>query len=208
MEKALNPKKTSNEIEKSLIDSLKKQIEECKAILGNNWPPEIKKRPLIVRKPVKVELQTPKADIRFIHTHYEVTRMELKPPPVFDDQGQPLRKKFDCMISYQWDIQDFVRDIYMDFHMRSLITWFDIWGFMEENSYNAMATAIECSRVIVVFLTEKYQKSDNCALEFKYAVFCGKPFVFILNDPNLKVYRCFTIRHEKILIFDGFHSIF
>lgn len=130
MEKSLSPKKNSNEIEKSLINSLKKQIDDCKEILGNNWPPDIKKRPLIVRKPVKVELETPKAEIEFTHTHYEINRMELKPPPVlFDEQGQPLRKKFDCMISYQWEIQDFVLDIYLDLHTRNLITWFDIWFY-------------------------------------------------------------------------------
>jgi hypothetical protein len=114
--------------------------------------------------------------------------MELKPPPpVLDEHGRPLRKKFDCMISYNWDIQDLVREIYMDFNMHRIETWFDIWGFMEENSYASMATAVECSKLLVVFLTDKYQKSDNCALEFKYAAFCGKPFLFIFNDPNLKL---------------------
>lgn len=188
IKKALAPKPSTDEIERALIESLKKKIEECKAKLGSSWPPPEKPPQVIVRKPVKVNVQAPTAEIEFNHIHYDITRMELKPPlPVIDEYGRPIRKKFDCMISYNWDIQKLVREIYMDFNMRNLATWFDIWGLMEENSYNAMATAVECSSVIVVFLTEKYQKSANCVLEFKYAVFCGKPFVFILNDANLKL---------------------
>lgn len=188
VKKALADKPKVDEIENSLIESLKKQIEECRTKLGSDWPPPIKKQTIIVRKPVIVKLDPPKAEIEFTHTHHEITRIELKPPPpVLDEHGRPLRKKFDCMISYNWEIQNLVREIYMDLNMRSLITWFDIWGFMEENSYNAMATAVECSRVLLVFVTDKYQKSDNCKLEFKYAVFCGKPFVFILPNENIKL---------------------
>jgi hypothetical protein len=58
---------------------------------------------------------------------------------------------------------------------------------MEGNSNEAMATAIECSRVIVVFLSDKYQKSVNCQLEFRYAVSRGKPFVFIMVERDLKI---------------------
>jgi hypothetical protein len=75
----------------------------------------------------------------------------------------------------------------MDLHMKNLSVWFDIWGGMEGNINESMATAIECSRVLLVFLSEKYIKSVNCQLEFKYAVACGKPFVFVLVEPNLKL---------------------
>ena len=40
---------------------------------------------------------------------------------------------------------------------------------------------------MVVFLTELYQKSQNCQLEFKYALSCGKPFIFIFVEPNTVV---------------------
>jgi hypothetical protein len=75
----------------------------------------------------------------------------------------------------------------MDLHMKSLSVWFDIWGGMEGNINESMATAIECSRVLLVFLSDKYIKSVNCQLEFKYAVACGKPFVFVHVEPNLKI---------------------
>lgn len=195
-----------------MIDSLNKQIEECKAKLGDsNWPPAMKPPEIIVRRPVKVKVNEIKADIEFNHTHYEVTRLDFKPKQLeFDQHGRALRMKFDCMISYNWEIQPLVRNIFMDLHMRSLSTWFDIWGFMEEQSYRAMATAVECSRLLIVFITDKYQKSKNCSLEFSYAVFCGKPFVFILTDPNLKLepwiepyvreYPCFLVKNYEDLV--------
>lgn len=218
--KALAKPKT-DEIEKSIIDSLNKKIDECKSKLGTDypWPPPpptnatSKSSLIVVRQPVKVKLSKPKAEIEFTHTHYQVSRITL-PPPLFDEFGRPLRKRFDCMISYHWGIQNLVHEIYMDLHMRRVITWFDIWGYMEANTYDAMATAVESSRVLLVFLTDNYQKSDNCMLEFKYAVFCGKAFVFILTDPNLKLepwiephvkeHPCFLVKkYEDVTVMDN-----
>ena len=44
--------------------------------------------------------------------HYEITRMNFVPPkPLFDARGVPTNKKFDVMLSYQWDSQAMVRGI-------------------------------------------------------------------------------------------------
>jgi hypothetical protein len=51
---------------------------------------------------------------------------------------------------------------------------------MEGNSNEAMATAIESSKVIAVFLSKSYQESVNCIIEFKYAISLNKPIIFIL----------------------------
>ncbi len=53
------------------------------------------------------------------------------------------------------------------------------------NSNDAMATAIECSKMLLVFLSSEYQKSENCKLEFNYAVSRGKAFIFVIVEPNL-----------------------
>ncbi len=50
------------------------------------------------------------------------------------------------------------------------------------NTNDSMATAIENSKVLLVFLSTKYQQSENCKLEFKYACSLGKSFVFILTE--------------------------
>ena len=44
--------------------------------------------------------------------------------------------------SYQWDNQDLVRKVYEDMLMREVPTWFDIWGFMQGNTNEAMATGL------------------------------------------------------------------
>jgi len=88
-------------------------------------------------------------------------------------------------LSYQWDIQELVRNIYMDFSMRNFAGWMDIWGGMQGNTYEAMARAIENTRVIVVFLSKKYLLSPNCNVEFKYACRKNKPLVVIFVEDNL-----------------------
>ena len=58
---------------------------------------------------------------------------------------------------------------------------------MQGNCYDSMSTAVECSKVILVFLNDKYLASANCKLEFKYSCYRGKPFVFIITEFNLKM---------------------
>jgi len=72
------------------------------------------------------------------------------------------------------------------------------------NSNDAMATAIECSKVILVFLSNKYQQSPNCKLEFNYAVSRGKPFIFINVEKNLKIENWVEPHYNESLKFDFF----
>ena len=58
---------------------------------------------------------------------------------------------------------------------------------MEGNSNEAMATAVESAKTVVVFLSEPYQKSDNCKLELFYALYCAKPIIFIKVQQNMKI---------------------
>jgi hypothetical protein len=44
--------------------------------------------------------------------------------------------------SYQWDKQELVREVYEDFRMRKVQTWFDIWGSMYGSTNDAMATGL------------------------------------------------------------------
>jgi hypothetical protein len=90
----------------------------------------------------------------------------------------------------------------MDLHMKNLQIWFDVWGYMEGCTYEAMATAIECSKVVVVFLSKKYQDSLNCQLEFKYAVARGKPFVFVSVEDNLVLEPWLKVHYDESPKFD------
>lgn len=87
--------------------------------------------------------------------------------------------------------------------MREIKTWFDIWGSMQGNTNEAMATGlyrekclllnntylsfigVECAKVILVFLSKAYVESVNCQLEFRYAVKRGKAFVIIRTEPSI-----------------------
>lgn len=133
----LKPYPHEDEVEKTEIAALKKQLAEAKEKLGGNWPP--KKRPpekqeeLLVLKPEDLVLKKDD-NLPFNYIHHEVTRMTFNPPkPLFDDRGVPIKQKFDVMLSYQWDIQSFVRNVYMDLDMRSFKAWMDIWGEMLGN---------------------------------------------------------------------------
>ena len=186
---ALEPRSSDEERENALIKKLEKDIEVCKQKLGIKWPPKKRVRELFEEKAVQVVLSEPKATHEFNYINYEVSRINFDsvPKELFDSNGVPIRHKFDCMISYQWAKQDIVRNIYMNLNMRSLNIWFDIWGNMQGNCNDSMSLAIECSKVIIVCLNDKYLSSENCRLEFKYAVYRGKPFIFIITEPNLKI---------------------
>lgn len=88
--------------------------------------------------------------------------------------------------------------------MRSISAWFDIWGSMQGNTNEAMATGlirqfsiliiyirlflgVECAKVLLVFLSKAYLESINCLLEFRYAVKRGKAFVVIRTEPNIQL---------------------
>ncbi|CAM2713202.1 unnamed protein product [Rotaria socialis] len=190
VEVACRPIPSQAEREKAEIKSLKEKIEECKGKL-QAWPPTRKPRTLNIltdRQPVRVRLDEPNAKLCFTHIHHTLTRLDLKaPPPMLDEYGLPKRREVDCMISYQWDNQIFVRKVYEDMSMREIRVWFDIWGSMQRNANEAMATGVECAKVLLVFLSKAYLDSANCQMEFRYAVKRGKGFVIIRTEPNIQL---------------------
>ncbi|UJR23954.1 hypothetical protein I4U23_026922 [Adineta vaga] len=179
-----------SEIEREEIEkkAIQKELDECKTKLST-WPPPQKSRRVNlnkVKQPVRIQLPEPHADGYFDHTHHSITRMSFKAPPALLDQyGLPKRRPLDCMISYQWDKQELVRQIYEDMHMRNVQVWFDIWGSMQGSTNDAMATGVECAKVIVVFLSKAYIESTNCQLEFRYAIQRGKAFIILRTESGI-----------------------
>lgn len=188
----LQPQASEEEREKSEILALDKQLEDCQKKLST-WPPKARPDDQASVKEAetavaKLKIAADKENLVFNYIHHEVTRMSFVPPkPLFDGRGVPLRRQFEAMCSYQWSIQSFVRDFYMDLHMRNLEVWMDIWGGMQGNINESMANAVECSAVMICFLTEKYQKSVNCCLELKYALHRQNPVIFIKVEPRLNL---------------------
>jgi hypothetical protein len=190
----LESQHTEEEREKLQIAAKRKQLEKARDKImqaGGTWPP--KKRavqpkigPVQIRPEDLVVNKT--EDLPMNYIHHEVTRMTFKPPqPIFDPLGVPIISKFDCMISYQWDIQSFVRDVYQDLHIRTVTVWMDIYGDMQGNINDAMSNGIESSKCILSFLTKKYLESANCNIELQYAIRRNKPVIFIEVEQGLQL---------------------
>ncbi|CAF1121320.1 unnamed protein product [Adineta steineri] len=188
IEFACQPMPSEAEREEIEKKALQKELDDCKSKLST-WPPMRKSRIVNltkVRQPVRIQVLEPHADSYFDHTHHSISRVTFKAPPMLVDQyGLPKRRPIDCMISYQWDKQDLVRQIYEDMNMRRLQVWFDIWGAMQGSTNDAMAIGVECAKVIIVFLSKAYIESTNCQLEFRYAVQRGKAFVVLRTEPGI-----------------------
>ena len=69
-----------------------------------------------------------------------------------------------------------------------------------------MATAVECSRCILVFLTDKYLNSVNCLVELKYAIECGKAFVFVRLEKEIDTGKLEVWIRE--VLFSAGHALF
>ena len=86
--------------------------------------------------------------------------------------------------------------------MRKVQTWFDIWGAMRGGTNDAMATGVECAKVLLVFLSKAYVNSVNCLLEFRYAVQRGKAFVVLHTEPEIPLEKWMSNALEGFPRFD------
>ncbi|KAJ3089135.1 hypothetical protein HK102_007123 [Quaeritorhiza haematococci] len=104
--------------------------------------------------------------------------------------GLPLElmgKKFDVMLSYQWDDQEKVMAIRDALRDRNLSVWMDV-NEMKGNIYRRMSEAVLNSTVVAPCLSAKYEKSANCERELNYAADNKKALVpaRMEKDPTYK----------------------
>ncbi|KAK3749690.1 hypothetical protein QZH41_014968, partial [Actinostola sp. cb2023] len=200
---AMQGEQSEEEREQADIAALTKQIEAVKTKF-DQWPPKPREQTQQRSPPPHPDqlITQDKESLPFNYIKYEVTRMTFKPPkPLFDTHGRPIEQKFDIMLSYQWDIQNFVRDLYMELDMKTFKTWMDVWGGMQGNINEAMATAVENSTLMISLLTEKYQKSVNCNLELQYAKQQQMPILFIEVEPGLQLEDWIQKLADKSLVY-------
>ena len=72
------------------------------------------------------------------------------------------------MLSYQWDSQAFVKEIKSFLETNGLRVWMDI-NEMYGNINIRMTNAINHSKIMLLFITKKYEESHNCRKEFNFA---------------------------------------
>ena len=60
----------------------------------------------------------------------------------------------------------------------------DIDGGMQANIYDSMARAVSKAAVVIAFIDQRYQDSDNCKLELNFAKQSKVPIVVVKMAPS------------------------
>eukprot|EP01052_Picozoa_sp_SAG31_P018719 SAG31_NODE_1338_length_8731_cov_14.189643_1_plen_1748_part_10 len=87
-----------------------------------------------------------------------------------------------AMVSYQWDDQERVIATRETLTRLGVPCWMDIDGGMQQDIYESMAAGVENAACVVCFLSQKYQESENCKLECKFAKQSGVPIVPVMVE--------------------------
>jgi hypothetical protein len=85
-----------------------------------------------------------------------------------------------CMLSYQWDDQQTVVKVRQALNGRGIVTWMDIDGGMNSDIFDSMAEGVSGSNIVAAFMTQKYQDSQNCKLEAKFAATQKIPIIPVM----------------------------
>jgi hypothetical protein len=76
-----------------------------------------------------------------------------------------------AMFSYQWDNQAQVINVREHFAARGIPTWMDVDGGMQIDVFDSMAQGVANAAVVVAFMTQRYQDSDNCTYSVQMFAF-------------------------------------
>eukprot|EP01043_Picozoa_sp_COSAG02_P005076 COSAG02_NODE_135_length_34565_cov_80.368856_30_plen_1468_part_00 len=87
------------------------------------------------------------------------------------------------MLSYNWDHQAQVKRVHDLLTELGIKCWMDIAGGMSVGDiYDAMAEGVSNAYAVVCFMSQKYQDSENCRLELKFAKQNGLPIVPVMME--------------------------
>ena len=123
--------------------------------------------------------------------HFGRTAGSTAPPtkPVLQPAAVPMPPKAagkHAMLSYQWDNQDEVIHVRDMLNGRGVPTWMDVDGGMEVDIYDSMASGVQNAFCVVAFTTQRYQESNNCQLELKFAKQNAVPIVTVKLEGGWK----------------------
>ncbi|XP_076815432.1 uncharacterized protein LOC143461558 isoform X2 [Clavelina lepadiformis] len=89
------------------------------------------------------------------------------------------------MISYNWESKNLAKKIYEKLENRGYKVWIDI-KYMKKNIYDQMDEAVRNAYVVLIFVSRKYQESENCQREASMAADLKIPIVPIYTEKNFK----------------------
>lgn len=91
------------------------------------------------------------------------------------------------MLSYQWNKQEFVKEVYGHLSKGGISAWMDIKGGIKADLVRCMSGGVENSAAVICFCTSDYQISANCETELKYAHELKIPIIPVICDENYTV---------------------
>ncbi|CAF1588561.1 unnamed protein product, partial [Adineta ricciae] len=94
-------------------------------------------------------------------------------------------KTFDIMISYSHKEKALCHQLYQELTRTNYRVWID-FDQMHGNVMDAMAQAIEQSRIVILCISEQYRKSNYCRAEAHYAFQCQRKIIPILVQKHYK----------------------
>ncbi|CAK8679895.1 unnamed protein product [Clavelina lepadiformis] len=89
------------------------------------------------------------------------------------------------MISYNWESKNLAKKIYEKLENRGYKVWIDI-KYMKKNIYDRMDEAVRNAYVVLIFVSRKYQESENCQREASMAADLKIPIVPIYTEEHFK----------------------
>jgi hypothetical protein len=102
-------------------------------------------------------------------------------------------KRYDCMLSYNWETKDLVLKIKNDLETLGYRCWYDS-DQMHGSLSDRMSEAVVSSEVFIMCVTDKYRSSYNCTFEAKYAFKKKKPIIpLMIENLNLDYWLDFII---------------
>ena len=92
----------------------------------------------------------------------------------------------DCRVQ-QWDAQETVLAVREHFASLGIATWMDIDGGMQTDIFDSMAQGVSNAAAVVVFMSQRYQDSENCKLELKFTKQQSIPIVPVPTPVNISM---------------------
>ncbi|XP_076815436.1 uncharacterized protein LOC143461559 [Clavelina lepadiformis] len=124
--------------------------------------------------------------------------MDLGPITVIEadpTSSQPKATRNDekhVMISYNWESQKLAKKVCKKLEKRGYKVWIDI-KYMQKNIYDQMYQAVRNAYVVLIFVSKKYQESENCRREAFMAADLKIPIVPIYTEKSFepeKLLKC------------------
>jgi hypothetical protein len=110
-------------------------------------------------------------------SHFGVRKPAQQPAATTRTPRVALLNGKHVMLSYQWDHQSIVTQVRKALQARGLPVWMDVAGGMGADVFDSMAQGVQGAAVVIAFMSRKYQASQNCKLELKFARQTGTPIV-------------------------------